>query len=69
MGAGLGEVMDLGTGFGGGGLSLISSLVGLIALGIFALLQNDRSPVHFPTKREVAQFLASQASAFAKSHE
>jgi phosphopantothenoylcysteine decarboxylase/phosphopantothenate--cysteine ligase len=35
----------------------------------FALLQNDRSPVHFPTKREVAQFLASQASAFAKPHE
>ena len=41
MGAGLGEVMDLGTGFGGGGLSLISSLLGLIALGVFALLQND----------------------------
>jgi phosphopantothenoylcysteine decarboxylase/phosphopantothenate--cysteine ligase len=35
----------------------------------FALLQNGQSPVHFPTKREVAQFLASQASAFAKSHE
>ena len=41
MGAGLGEVMDLSAGFGGGGLSLISSLVGLIALGVFALLQGD----------------------------
>ena len=37
----MGEVIDLGTGLGGGGLSLISSLVGLIALGVFALLQND----------------------------
>lgn len=41
MGAGLGEVMDLGNSLGSGGLSLISSLVGLIGLGIFALLQND----------------------------
>ena len=41
MGAGLGEVIDLGTGLSGGGLSLISSLVGLIALGVFALLQSD----------------------------
>ena len=39
MGAGLGEVMDLGSGFGSGGLSLISSLVGLVALGIYALLK------------------------------
>ena len=42
MGAGLGEVIDLGTGLGGlggGGLSLVSSLVGLVALGIYALLQ------------------------------
>jgi hypothetical protein len=37
----MGEVMDLGSGLGGGGLSLISSLVGLIALGVFAVLQND----------------------------
>jgi hypothetical protein len=44
MGAGLGEVIDLGTGLGGlsgGGLSLVSSLVGLVALGIYALLQGD----------------------------
>ena len=41
MGAGLGEVMDLGSGFGSGGLSLISSLVGLVALGIYALLKGD----------------------------
>jgi hypothetical protein len=41
MGAGLGEVMDLGTSFGSGGLSLISSLVGLVALGIYALLKGD----------------------------
>jgi hypothetical protein len=40
MGAGLGEVIDLGCSFGGG-LSLISSLVGLVALGVFALLQGD----------------------------
>jgi hypothetical protein len=37
----MGEVIDLGTGLGSGGLSMISSLVGLIALGVFALLQND----------------------------
>ncbi len=44
MGAGLGEVIDLGTGLGGlggGGLSLVSSVVGLVALGIYALLQGD----------------------------
>lgn len=41
MGAGLGEVIDLGSSFGGGVLSLISSLVGLVALGVFALLQGD----------------------------
>jgi hypothetical protein len=41
MGAGLGEVMDLGSSFGSGGLSLLSSLVGLIALGVYALLQGD----------------------------
>ena len=41
MGAGLGEVIDLGSSFGSGGLSLISSLVGLIALGFYALLQGD----------------------------
>ena len=41
MGAGLGEVIDLGSNFGSGGLSLISSVVGLIPLGVFALLQGD----------------------------
>ncbi|MEN9861982.1 MAG: hypothetical protein RLZZ515_2464 [Cyanobacteriota bacterium] len=41
MGAGLGEVIDLGSSFGHGGVSLISSLVGLIALGVYALLQGD----------------------------
>jgi len=41
MGAGLGEVINLGSSFGSGGLSLISSLVGLVALGVFALLQGD----------------------------
>ena len=41
MGAGLGEVIDLGSSFGNGGVSLISSLVGLIALGVYALLQGD----------------------------
>jgi hypothetical protein len=41
MGAGLGEVMDLSTGFGEGGLSLISVLVSVVALGVFALLQGD----------------------------
>ena len=39
MGAGLGEVIDLASSFGNGGVSLISSLVGLIALGVYALLQ------------------------------
>lgn len=32
----------------------------------FGLLEDDQSPVHFATKREVAQFLASRAAAFAK---
>jgi phosphopantothenoylcysteine synthetase/decarboxylase len=32
----------------------------------FGLLEADQSPVHFATKREVAQFLASRAVAFAK---
>ncbi|MFZ9972658.1 MAG: hypothetical protein ACO3FK_00050 [Vulcanococcus sp.] len=41
MGAGLGEVIDLGSCFGNGGVSLISSLVGLIAVGVYALLQGD----------------------------
>jgi hypothetical protein len=41
MGAGLGEVMDLSSSFGNGGLSLISSLVGLVALGIYVLLKGD----------------------------
>lgn len=33
----------------------------------FGLLEDEKSPVHFATKREVAQFLASRAAAFAKS--
>ena len=41
MGAGMGEVMDLSSSFGNGGLSLISSLVGLVALGIYVLLKCD----------------------------
>ena len=41
MGAGLGEVVDLGSSFGSGGLSLITSLVGLVALGIYALHKGD----------------------------
>ena len=40
MGPGLGEVIDLGTGFGGG-LGLISGLISLVALGVFAVLQSD----------------------------
>ena len=40
MGPGLGDVVDISTGFGGG-LSLISGLVSMVALGIFALLQGD----------------------------
>ena len=40
MGPGLGEVIDLGTGFGGG-QSLISGLISLVALGVFAVLQSD----------------------------
>ena len=34
----------------------------------FGLLETDQPPIHFATKREVAQFLASRASTFAKSH-
>ena len=41
MGAGLGDVIDLGTGFGAGGFGVVSSLVALAALGIYALLQGD----------------------------
>ena len=40
----MGEVMELGSGFAaglGGGFSLLSGLVSLLALGIYALLQND----------------------------
>ena len=33
----------------------------------FGLLEDDLAPQHFATKREVAQFLASRATAFAKS--
>lgn len=33
----------------------------------FGLLEDEQSPVHFATKREAAQFLASRAAAFAKS--
>ncbi len=40
MGPGLGDVIDISSGFGGG-LSLISGLVSMVALGIFALLQGD----------------------------
>jgi len=36
----MGEVIDLGTGFQGG-ISLISGLVSVLALGVFALLQGD----------------------------
>lgn len=35
----------------------------------FGLLEGDRSPRHFSAKRELAQFLASRAASFAKSHE
>ncbi|MGA0850098.1 MAG: phosphopantothenoylcysteine decarboxylase [Chthoniobacterales bacterium] len=35
----------------------------------FGLLEGDQSPVHFATKRETAQFLASRAETLAKSHE
>ena len=34
----------------------------------FGLLEADQPPVHFANKRELAQFLASRASKFAKSH-
>jgi hypothetical protein len=40
MGPGLGDVIDISTGFGGG-LSLISGLVSVLALGIFAILQGE----------------------------
>lgn len=40
MGPGLGEVIDLSSGFGGG-LRLVSGLISLVALGVFALLQAD----------------------------
>ena len=40
MGPGLGEVIDLGTGFGAS-LSLISGLISLVALVVFAVLQSD----------------------------
>jgi len=40
MGPGLGEVIDLSNGFSGG-LSLVSGLISLVALGVFALLQAD----------------------------
>jgi len=40
MGPGLGEVIDLSNGFSGG-LSLVSGLISLGALGVFALLQAD----------------------------
>jgi len=40
MGPGLGEVIDLSSGFGGG-LSLVSGFISLLALGVFALLQAD----------------------------
>ena len=33
----------------------------------FGLLEGDNPPLHFATKREVAQFLASRAAAFARS--
>jgi hypothetical protein len=33
----------------------------------FGLLEDNQSPQHFATKREVAQFLASRAATFAKS--
>ena len=34
----------------------------------FGLLESTHPPFHHPTKRELAQFLASRAEAFAKSH-
>jgi phosphopantothenoylcysteine decarboxylase/phosphopantothenate--cysteine ligase len=34
----------------------------------FGLLEDDQPPLHHATKRELAQFLASRAEAFAKSH-
>ncbi|MFY9250485.1 MAG: hypothetical protein WAO48_04960 [Vulcanococcus sp.] len=40
MGPGLGEVIDLSSDLGGG-LSLVSGLISLVALGVFALLQAD----------------------------
>ncbi|MEB3185446.1 MAG: hypothetical protein VKM97_06135 [Cyanobacteriota bacterium] len=40
----MGEVIELGSGFTGGlggGVSLVSGVVSLLALGLFALLQGD----------------------------
>jgi len=38
----MGELMQVGTGFpGSGGLSLVSALLSLAALGVFALLQGE----------------------------
>jgi hypothetical protein len=37
----MGDVVDVGSAVSGGGLSLISSLVGLVAIGVYALLQGD----------------------------
>jgi hypothetical protein len=34
----------------------------------FGLLEDAQPPVHFADKRELAQFLASRAATFAKSH-
>lgn len=36
----MGEVMELGTGLSGG-FSLVSGIVSLLALGLFALVQTD----------------------------
>ena len=44
MGPGLGEVIDISSGFGGG-LSLVSGLISLVALGVFALIQSDTGNV------------------------
>ena len=43
LGAGLGDVIDLGSGLSGGGFSLVSSLLGLVAVGVYALLQEGTS--------------------------
>jgi hypothetical protein len=36
-------VIDLGSGLSGGGFSLVSSLLGLMAVGVYALLQKGTS--------------------------